>query len=172
MNIRVGVVVAVLATAACAGVRGPDAIIVNAKSPVAGLTVRQVEQIFTGDVTDWSAVGGRPGKISVYTRNTSSGTYSDWKDLAMKKRDYAKSSQKMAGNEQIAANFGLFFGLAIQAYEATLVPDQTPLDPILAFMTPLLQAGQTSTQALAAAPARGRKNRGTGHTIGRSRFRA
>jgi len=79
------------------------AVIVNANSPVANLTLRQVEQIFTGDVTDWSAVGGRPGKISVYTRNTSSGTYSDWKDLAMKKRDYAKSSQKMAGNEQIAA---------------------------------------------------------------------
>ena len=79
------------------------AVIVNAKSPIANLTLRQVEQIFTGDVTDWSAVGGRPGKISVYTRNTSSGTYSDWKDLAMKKRDYAKSSQKMAGNEQIAA---------------------------------------------------------------------
>jgi len=78
-------------------------VIVNAKSPIANLTLRQVEQIFTGDVTDWSAVGGRPGKISVYTRNTSSGTYSDWKDLAMKKRDYAKSSQKMAGNEQIAA---------------------------------------------------------------------
>jgi phosphate transport system substrate-binding protein len=79
------------------------AVIVNARSPIANLTLRQVEQIFTGDVTDWSAVGGRPGKISVYTRNTSSGTYSDWKDLAMKKRDYARSSQKMAGNEQIAA---------------------------------------------------------------------
>jgi phosphate transport system substrate-binding protein len=79
------------------------AVIVNANSPIAKLTLRQVEQIFTGDVTDWSAVGGKPGKISVYTRNTSSGTYSDWKDLAMKKRDYAKSSQKMAGNEQIAA---------------------------------------------------------------------
>jgi phosphate transport system substrate-binding protein len=79
------------------------AVIVNANNPIAKLTLRQVEQIFTGDVTDWSAVGGKPGKISVYTRNTSSGTYSDWKDLAMKKRDYAKSSQKMAGNEQIAA---------------------------------------------------------------------
>lgn len=79
------------------------AVIVNANSPIAKMTLRQVEQIFTGDVTDWSAVGGKPGKISVYTRNTSSGTYSDWKDLAMKKRDYAKSSQKMAGNEQIAA---------------------------------------------------------------------
>jgi phosphate transport system substrate-binding protein len=65
-----------------------------------------VEQIFTGDVTDWSAVGGSGGKISVYTRNTSSGTYSDWKELAMKKRDYAPSSQKMAGNEQIAAEVG------------------------------------------------------------------
>lgn len=79
------------------------AVIVNANSPISSLTKRQVEQIFTGDVTDWSAVGGTPGRISVYTRNTSSGTYSDWKELAMKRRDYAPSSQKMAGNEQIAA---------------------------------------------------------------------
>jgi phosphate transport system substrate-binding protein len=79
------------------------AVIVNANSPIASMTLRQVEQIFTGDITDWSAVGGTPGKISIYTRNTSSGTYSDWKELAMKRRDYAPSSQKMAGNEQIAA---------------------------------------------------------------------
>ncbi len=79
------------------------AVIVNENSPIKALTKRQVEQIFTGDVTDWSSVGGPAGKISIYTRNTSSGTYSDWKDLAMKKRDYAPSSQKMAGNEQIVA---------------------------------------------------------------------
>ncbi|MEI8106379.1 MAG: phosphate ABC transporter substrate-binding protein [Verrucomicrobiota bacterium] len=78
-------------------------IIVNQANGLTGLTKKQVEQIFTGDVTDWSAVGGKPGKISVYTRNTSSGTYSDWKELAMKKRDYAPGSQKMAGHEQIAA---------------------------------------------------------------------
>ncbi|MCF7689211.1 MAG: phosphate ABC transporter substrate-binding protein [Cephaloticoccus sp.] len=78
-------------------------VVVNAGSPINDLTPRQVEQIFTGDITDWSAVGGPAGKISVYTRNTSSGTYSDFKALAMKKRDYASSSQKMAGNEQIAA---------------------------------------------------------------------
>jgi phosphate transport system substrate-binding protein len=78
-------------------------VIVNASNPLASLTKRQVEQIFAGDVTDWSAVGGSAGKISVYTRNTSSGTYQDFKDLAMKRRDYAPSSQKLAGNEQIAA---------------------------------------------------------------------
>jgi len=82
------------------------AVIVNSANPIKSLTKKQVEQIFTGDVTDWSAVGGSGGKISIYTRNTSSGTYSDWKELAMKKRDYAPSSQKMAGNEQIAAEVG------------------------------------------------------------------
>src|SRR6202165_4465182 len=82
------------------------AVIVNSANPVKSLTKKQVEQIFTGDVTDWSAVGGKSGKISIYTRNTSSGTYSEFKELAMKKRDYAGSSQKMAGNEQIAAEVG------------------------------------------------------------------
>ncbi len=82
------------------------AVIINANNPIASLTKKQVEQIFTGEVTDWSAVGGAGGKISIYTRNTSSGTYSDFKELAMKKRDYAGSSQKMAGNEQIASEVG------------------------------------------------------------------
>ncbi len=78
-------------------------IIVSDKNPISSLTKRQVEQIFAGDIADWSAVGGNPGKISIYTRNTASGTYQDFKDLAMQKRDYAPSSQKMAGNEQIVA---------------------------------------------------------------------
>jgi phosphate transport system substrate-binding protein len=82
------------------------AVIVNSANPIKALTKKQVEQIFTGDVSDWSAVGGKGGKISIYTRNTSSGTYSEFKELAMKKRDYAGGSQKMAGNEQIAAEVG------------------------------------------------------------------
>lgn len=82
------------------------AVIVNAANPVKALTRKQVEQIFTGEITDWSAVGGAGGKISIYTRNTSSGTYAEFKEMAMKKRDYAPSSQKLAGNEQIAQEVG------------------------------------------------------------------
>ncbi len=82
------------------------AVIANSANSIKSLTKKQVEQIFTGEVTDWSAVGGSGGKISIYTRNTSSGTYSDFKELAMKKRDYAGGSQKMAGNEQIASEVG------------------------------------------------------------------
>lgn len=79
------------------------AVIVNEKNPISKMTPRQIERIFTGEVTDWSAVRGNPGKISVYTRNTSSGTYSSFKELAMRKKDYGPETQKMAGNEQIAA---------------------------------------------------------------------
>ena len=79
------------------------AVVTNGANPVKNLTKKQVEQIFTGDITDWSAVGGKPGKISIYTRNTASGTYADFKELAMSKRDYAGSAQKMAGNEQIVS---------------------------------------------------------------------
>jgi len=79
------------------------AVIVNTGNPIKGLTKKQVEQIFTGEITDWSGVGGSSGTISLYTRNTSSGTYSEFKEMAMNKRDYATSAQKMAGNEQIAA---------------------------------------------------------------------
>lgn len=79
------------------------AVIVNESNPVKGLTLKQVEGIFTGDITDWSEVGGKAAKFSVYTRNTSSGTYSDFTKMAMSKRDYTGSAQKMAGNEQIAA---------------------------------------------------------------------
>ncbi|MCX6876465.1 MAG: phosphate ABC transporter substrate-binding protein [Verrucomicrobia bacterium] len=77
-------------------------VIVNKNSPVAKLTKAQVAKIFTGQIKDWSEIGGAPGKISIYTRNTSSGTYKDWQKLAMGGRDYPSSSLKMAGNEQIA----------------------------------------------------------------------
>jgi phosphate transport system substrate-binding protein len=82
------------------------AIIVNTANPVSKLSLKQIEGIFTGQIKDWSEVGGKPGPISIYTRNTSSGTYSDFKGMAMHKKDYAGSAQKMAGNEEIASEVG------------------------------------------------------------------
>ena len=78
------------------------AVVTNKKNGVRELTLKQIEGIFTGDISDWSEVGGKAGKISVYTRNTASGTYKTFQSMAMKKRDYGESTQKMAGNEQIA----------------------------------------------------------------------
>lgn len=47
-----------------------------------------------------------------------------------------------ANYTQIEANFPLFFGLAIQLYEATLVSDQTPLDAYLQGNTQAMNAQQ------------------------------
>lgn len=82
------------------------AVIVHRSNPMTSLSKKQIEQVFTGNVTDWAAIGGNPGVVSLYTRNTSSGTYKEFQALAMNKRDYAPSSQKMAGNEQIASEVG------------------------------------------------------------------
>lgn len=79
------------------------AVILNENNPVKNLTLEQIEGIFTGDIVDWSEVGGEAGPISVYTRNTSSGTYKSFQKLAMGKRDYGSQTQKMAGNEAIAS---------------------------------------------------------------------
>ncbi len=120
------------------------AVIVNANNPLKALTKAQVEQIFTGSVTDWSAVGGSGGKISIYTRNTSSGTYSDFKELAMKKRDYAGGSQKMAGNEQIAAEVGKNvngIGYVGLAYDKAPGVKAVPIDGV----APSIQTVQAKT---------------------------
>ena len=50
------------------------AVIVNAQSKVADLTVEQIAKIFTGEITDWSEVGGDPGAISCIGRESGSGT--------------------------------------------------------------------------------------------------
>lgn len=44
------------------------AVIVNAQNKVADLTVEQIAKIFTGEITDWSQVGGDPGTISCIGR--------------------------------------------------------------------------------------------------------
>lgn len=78
------------------------AVVVNEKRGVRGLSLKQIEGIFTGDITDWSEVGAKPGKIVVYTRNAASGTHRIFRELAMSGRDYIAEGRKLGGNEQIA----------------------------------------------------------------------
>jgi phosphate transport system substrate-binding protein len=79
------------------------AIIVNDANPMTEISLEEIEMIFSGDVSDWSALSPQTGSISAYTRNTSSGTYAVFQKMGMSSRDYGSDTQKMAGNEQIAA---------------------------------------------------------------------
>ncbi len=50
------------------------AIIVNPENAVADLTVEQIAKIYTGEITNWSEVGGNDGEIVLIGREAGSGT--------------------------------------------------------------------------------------------------
>lgn len=77
-------------------------IIVNERNPLKSISSGDLASIFTGDIKNWAALSDEPGDLSIYTRNTSSGTYISFRKLALHVRDYSDEILKMAGNEQIA----------------------------------------------------------------------
>lgn len=79
------------------------AVIVNEANPIESISIAELEAVFAGDVDNWAAISANSGLISTYTRNTASGTYDLFRDKAMGSRDYGENTQKVAGNEQIAA---------------------------------------------------------------------
>ena len=66
------------------------AVVVNAADPVANLTKEQVRDLFTGVVTNWSAVGGPDAPVHLFARDPISGTYIGFKELAMDNKPYAR----------------------------------------------------------------------------------
>ena len=123
---------------ACEHVLGQDgvAIIVNRQNPVAALTSEQVSSIFTGSVTDWGAVGGEPGPILVYARDTLSGTYDVFTSLlthgvalhaSMSFSDSAELSRTVATEKGAIGFIGLPYirdakAIAIRDTAAALYP--------------------------------------------------
>jgi phosphate transport system substrate-binding protein len=61
------------------GVTGTG-VAVNAANPIKGLTREEVRQIYTGELKDWSAVGGPPGPIKVITREVSAATRQNFEE--------------------------------------------------------------------------------------------
>ena len=47
---------------------------VNTKNPVTGLTVEQIQRIYTGEITNWREVGGKNKRILPYQRDEGSGS--------------------------------------------------------------------------------------------------
>jgi phosphate transport system substrate-binding protein len=71
------------------------AVVINPENPVSQLTRQQLEQIYTGKVTNWKEVGGPDMKIVVYCRESSSGTYEFFKEHVMKNKNYSVSVLSM-----------------------------------------------------------------------------
>lgn len=57
------------------------AIVINPANGVENLTVEQIAQIFTGEITNWSEVGGADGEIAVFGREAGSGTRGAFEEI-------------------------------------------------------------------------------------------
>ncbi len=74
---------------------------VNAANPIRALSLDQLKLIFTGKITNWKELGGADGKIIVYSRENSSGTYVFFKEHVLKNADYTNRAQSMPGTAAV-----------------------------------------------------------------------
>jgi phosphate transport system substrate-binding protein len=54
-------------------------VVVNPKNPISKLTFNQLRGIYNGSISNWKQVGGEDKPISAISRDSSSGTYADFK---------------------------------------------------------------------------------------------
>ena len=77
------------------------AIYVNETNPVTELTLQQIKQIYTGDITNWKDVGGSDERIILYSRENNSGTYVYFKDNVLEGDDFSPSAQNLPGTASV-----------------------------------------------------------------------
>lgn len=78
------------------------AVAVHNDNPIEDLTIEQVKDIFTGEITDWSEVGwDEGGEMSVYSRQSNSGTYVYFNENVMDGNDFASGAKFMPGSSAI-----------------------------------------------------------------------
>jgi len=75
-------------------------VIVHPNNPVEKLTLDQIGKIYRGEITNWKEVGGKDMPITLYGRQSNSGTFTFFRDVAVK-GDYASSMRSMNGNSDI-----------------------------------------------------------------------
>jgi phosphate transport system substrate-binding protein len=75
-------------------------VILHPENPVSKLTLEQLGKIFKGEIENWKQVGGPDLKISLYGRQSNSGTYVFFREFVLK-GDYSQRMKSMNGNAQI-----------------------------------------------------------------------
>ncbi len=76
------------------------AIVTHESNPVESLTIDQISRIYRGDITNWKDVGGPDMTITLYGRQSNSGTYVYFREHIVK-ADYSARMRNMNGTAQI-----------------------------------------------------------------------
>ena len=79
------------------------AIIVNPQNPVAALSVEQIAALATGEITNWSEVGGNDGEVVLIGREAGSGTRDGFESITGTK-DACKYQNELTSTGEVIAN--------------------------------------------------------------------
>jgi len=122
-------------------------VIVNPSNPVSKLTREQMEGIFTGKITNWKQVGGQDLKIIVYSRETSSGTYEFFKEVVLKKKNFASNALLMAATgavvQSVSQTKGAIGYVGLAYLEKDIKPIHVSFDQGKNFVTPSVENAKT-----------------------------
>jgi phosphate transport system substrate-binding protein len=68
-------------------------IVINPRNPINELTIEQLAKIYTGEEKNWRAFGGVDHKISLLSRESSSGTYVFFQEHVLAKKDFSQEAK-------------------------------------------------------------------------------
>jgi len=76
--------------------------VVHPSNPLQGISMAQLQDIYTGKITNWKPLGGTNKPIVVISRDTSSGTYEVWHKKVLKKKKVTPKALLQASNGAVA----------------------------------------------------------------------
>jgi phosphate transport system substrate-binding protein len=76
-------------------------IIVHEKNPIEKMTMPQVGSLYKGEIKNWKVVGGPDKAVSLYGRQSNSGTYAFLQEHVLGNKNYSLDVKEMNGNAQI-----------------------------------------------------------------------
>lgn len=107
------------------------AVVVHPNRTQRSLSLEQVAQIFSGEIDDWSRVGGDSAPIVLHARDDKSGTFDTFQHLVLGKRKLAAKATRWADSDKLSdavaadANAIGFIGLAyVRSAKALAVADK------------------------------------------------
>jgi len=77
------------------------AVIVSPTNPVDGLTLQQLQDIFSGKITNWKQVGGQDRSIDLVNRDEASGTREAFSKIVMKDAKFDPRAAVLPGTGQV-----------------------------------------------------------------------
>lgn len=81
--------------------RDAIALVVHPSNALAGLTLAEIKAIYTGKVSNWSEVGGADQEIIVVSRDSASGTFETFNELALEGEKVRADALLQASNAAV-----------------------------------------------------------------------